>query len=419
MFPLGRELKLPFPGFGTLEHWYHLLQYHEALFNLPYPKEWHMPPQFPCCNYSIADVFNRWWVPGTPPPVTGMLRSVPYFEVMAAGGVWLPEDLLHASAVATDAFTFRGPAGRPAKKHTNLFGTPAGDALRSFLRKSGRPLVWTAYSPRAEHVGGWHLGGRGGGGARAAAEAPAEERAAWEAAEGRGGGAMLLDPSVGGIAGGRITKADVDAWDAAWASAAAAPNETVLAQHVRFAKLAAAAPPYLRLTDRTWAQRHVCAEAEADPARHVLGVDGAGDCVFWVDDAPAARWEMLNDGSCEPSGSARAKFGSAAACRAASASTRWRCVRLAPPSSESMANASYCVPHEEGAHASLGGCEAGCAPPPLPPRGNCCWSAKGVPLGACDAASRMSCPAGAAGACAAGKWACEGLCKGSWCPVSE
>ena len=28
-------------------------------------------------NYSLADLFNRWYVPGTPPPTTGLLASNP------------------------------------------------------------------------------------------------------------------------------------------------------------------------------------------------------------------------------------------------------------------------------------------------------------------------------------------------------
>lgn len=60
MASMTGDTHLPFPGFGTVDNWYHLVQMHEALFNLPYPPQWGIP-ESQCCNYSLADLFNRWW----------------------------------------------------------------------------------------------------------------------------------------------------------------------------------------------------------------------------------------------------------------------------------------------------------------------------------------------------------------------
>ena len=68
--------------------WYHLIQPHIAFFNM---KTMWSSTQ----NYSLADLFNRWWVPGTPPPTNGMLKSFPFFEIMTATPR-LPEDLLYS-----------------------------------------------------------------------------------------------------------------------------------------------------------------------------------------------------------------------------------------------------------------------------------------------------------------------------------
>jgi hypothetical protein len=158
-------------------------------------------------------------------------------------------------------------------------------------------------------------------------------------------------------------------WNRAWREAREAPpDEPVQTQRARFAQLAAAAPRRLRLSYRTYEQRGVCADAEADRRKNVLGIDGEGSCVYWESPlSPPAAWELLSDGSCELSdtpplhGRAHEVFGSRHECERASRSTKWKCVRLAPPASRSLREAAYCVPDDElGTYASLGGCEAAC-----------------------------------------------------------
>ena len=73
------ELNMSYPGFGTIDNWYHLVKPHEELFNLPYPQAWRVPSIIKCCDYSIADLFNRWWVPGTAVPTTGLLYFLFFF----------------------------------------------------------------------------------------------------------------------------------------------------------------------------------------------------------------------------------------------------------------------------------------------------------------------------------------------------
>lgn len=50
MQTMVNETGLRFPGYGTPDDWLHLVQMHEALFNLPYPASWHIPPSVPCCT---------------------------------------------------------------------------------------------------------------------------------------------------------------------------------------------------------------------------------------------------------------------------------------------------------------------------------------------------------------------------------
>ena len=38
----------------------------------------------------------------TPPPTSGQLSTNPYYEIMVAGNVWLPEDLLYGIAKHSD-----------------------------------------------------------------------------------------------------------------------------------------------------------------------------------------------------------------------------------------------------------------------------------------------------------------------------
>ena len=107
--------------FGTLEHFYHLVLPHIAAIgdNLPY-------------------LFERWWVPGTPAQTFG--GAFPYFELEWFGSVWLPEDLLYT----TVKFAASGTA-------SGVFGTDLGKALQSFMRASGRPLLWASHPILIRH----------------------------------------------------------------------------------------------------------------------------------------------------------------------------------------------------------------------------------------------------------------------------
>jgi len=112
-------------------------------------------------------------VPGTPPPTSGMLLTNPYYEIMVAGNVWLPEDMLYGLAKHSDVDYYTGTV-----RHMGQWGNAAGTQLRAFLKEAGRPLIW-ADSDDSE---------------------------------------MLIDPTVGNIAGGRITAADIAVWEALWVS---------------------------------------------------------------------------------------------------------------------------------------------------------------------------------------------------------
>merc|ERR1719382_214038 len=261
---------------------------------------------------------------------------------MTIGNTWLPEDLLYAVAIASDVASGAPPLP-PDTNHLGLFGRPTGELLRTFLRKGKRPLVWTDDVTGDEVVP-----------------------------------TLLIDPYVGHIAGGRITAADVEAWEAAWAAAKAAAAEGPAEQRDRFAALVASMPAHLRLSYRSYDRRHICAAEEA-AGKAVLGIDGMGACVYWEPDrAPPASWEMLNDGTCEPSYSPRPtkQYPSQSACEMAATGSRWRCVRLTPPAAEGMEDVAYCVPGASPAanYTSLPSCEADCKAAP-PPRGSCCWNA--------------------------------------------
>ena len=66
--------------------------------------------------------------------------------------------------------------------------------------------------------------------------------------------AMLLDPLVDGVAGGRVTAADVALFKEYW----------TLPRPGQWERLAKASPPHLRFHYRSWDKRHVCAAAESD-----------------------------------------------------------------------------------------------------------------------------------------------------------
>jgi len=296
-------------GLGTAADWLHLVQPHEEMWNTKPPASM-FPAGMPCCNYSLAFLLNRWLVPGTPVPDatsggTEFMASNPYFEVMANGNVWLPEDLLYSIAqFANSTITYGGHAG--------LFGTPLGDQLRDFSVKNKRPLVWAN--------GG--IAGVGG---------------------------MLIDPVVGNIAGGRITEQDRQLFKT-WTRV----------DEQGWAGLFAAAPAHLKLSAPSFLKREVCAEAEKDPAKQVMGTDGEGNCVYWLMAAPAAggKWEVLNDGSCVQVDSERGVYASQAECLAAN--RKWKCVADIPGAARK--DAHYCIPSSDGEHDSVDSCEAQCGP---------------------------------------------------------
>jgi hypothetical protein len=313
-FSAMREVNVTFPGYGTRRDWYHLVQMHEALFNIPDngPYNTSANSSDTCCNYSIADLFNRWWVPGTPPPTSGQLSTNPYYEIMVAGNVWLPEDLLYGIAKHSDVDY------ENAVRHMGQWGNAAGSELRAFLRQTGRPLLW-ADDDDSE---------------------------------------MLIDPTVGHIAGGRITAADVAAWESSWQSLTdLAPVE----QAARFSELVSSAPPHLKFRFSSWETRDACAQEELDPLKMVMGTDGNGDCVYW-NASPPERWELLNDGSCETSDSVRAKFSSMAECVVAASQIRWGCATLPAAESATHVEVAYCVPDTTGNHTNRGSCEEVCFP---------------------------------------------------------
>lgn len=93
--------------FGDLTSWFHLALPHDLLMNCPYIESTSIPSIGPtgepitCCNYSLADLFNRWWASG-PLPESGMLITAPYYEVILLGNLMLPEDVLYIVAKVAD-----------------------------------------------------------------------------------------------------------------------------------------------------------------------------------------------------------------------------------------------------------------------------------------------------------------------------
>ena len=250
-----------------------------------------------------------------------MLLTNPYYEIMVAGNVWLPEDMLYGLAKHSDVDYYTGTV-----RHMGQWGNAAGTQLRAFLKEAGRPLIW-ADSDDSE---------------------------------------MLIDPTVGNIAGGRITDADIAAWEALWVSLT---DLTPLEQAHRFYWLAESAPPHLKFRYPSWATRNACAQEELDPLKMVMGTDGNGDCVYWDASRPE-RWELLNDGGCEASDSPRAQFSSLADCVLGATQTKWGCFRLPASESGTHVDVAYCVPDAAGNHSSRNSCEASCyAPPSIPKSG--------------------------------------------------
>merc|ERR1719476_1291447 len=115
-----------------------------------------------------------------------------------------------------------------SRHHVGLWGTTLGSLPRDFHIKGGRPLVWSDDDDSE----------------------------------------MLIDPTVGAIAGGRITSADVALWEAAWQDTIA--NKAVEEQKKQFLRLASLVPAHLKLSYPTWATKDVCAEDERDPEKMVM-----------------------------------------------------------------------------------------------------------------------------------------------------
>eukprot|EP00756_Hemistasia_phaeocysticola_P039203 Hpha_TRINITY_DN16802_c1_g1::TRINITY_DN16802_c1_g1_i4::g.151064::m.151064 len=297
-----------YPGLGTFEDWLHLIQPHEELWNLPIPDSFGPnASSLPCCNYSIAYLLNRWAVHDYPEPnaSTGgtiFMEGAPYFEVMTMGNAYLPEDLLYAGAPFADVTGISG-------SYPGLWGTPDADTLREFCTRSKRPLLWNL------------------------------------ALDQEGLPNTLIDPVVGGIAGGRITDTD-RALFANWTRKDVAG----------FIALAAASPKYLHFYPLRYTDRHVCAKAERSSANQVMGTDGDGNCVYWIDDARSSGgWELLNDGTCV-TGTARGHYHTKAACKAAG--SRWTCRRNITDAY--IPDAHYCVPAPKGEFSGIEACETAC-----------------------------------------------------------
>jgi hypothetical protein len=326
--PLGT-----YPGLGIKDHWYHLVQPHMELFNMPWPSSFGPPPTgFTCCNYSLADTFNRWWAPGTPPPTSGMFQLTPYYEVMVIGNPWLPEDLLYGIT------KFGEGAISPQRvqvRHNNMWGEDLGTKLVKFMQDGKRPLIWGRDKD----------------------------------------GAMLIDPVVAqhvpGLGEGRVTDDAVALfqkhWNVAYATGADAS--------ANWDALLKATPAALYFYLPAWRNKTACEPYENNATRFVIGTDGAGACVYW-DLVPAevspSAWERLVDGTCELSVSpTRALYSSLAECEGTGASKKatYTCVHDAR-------SALYCEPAKSGTTgecATLEECEASChitpapTPGPLPP----------------------------------------------------
>lgn len=136
-----------------------------------------------------------------------------------------------------------------------------------------------------------------------------------------------------------------------------------------FKALADASPKYLHFKYQSYPLRHICAEAERDPRKQVMGINGDNSCVYWTQDAETVdTWELLNDGTCVKSSSSRAVYESQTACLAAT--TAWSCVENI--SGAAYPEASYCIPSARGTFRGVDQCEATCGhpkakPAPAPP----------------------------------------------------
>lgn len=162
-----------------------------------------------------------------------------YYEVMTAGNVLLPEDLLYMVVRFSDSKDYSG------FHHNGLWGTAQGAHLRAWMRANRRPLLW------------------------------ADDEFS----------ALLIDPWVGAslLVGRRITDSDVQLFDRFWTAYGLTPTSA------QFDELVVACPARLKLTLPSWQTRKACAPADVDEASMVLGTDGDGLCVFWREGE--AKWD--------------------------------------------------------------------------------------------------------------------------------
>lgn len=301
---------------GITGAWFHLLQRHEQIW-----VDWAtcQSSNGDCFwtknGYSIADMFNHWWLPKTYPLSHLRQRGgvftagMDYFETISTPP-WLPEDLL-CIIVEYDA-EFHCPPNHQCSMNPDsgggfmygLRGQSQGRELRNWARKHRRPLVWSKHATDD----------------------------------------MILDPYVGGFSGHTITDADRQLFERHWSAPPwEGPN---------FEQLAAAMPAHLHFHWPSWFHRKACAAKKNSPGM-MLGVDSNGNCVWWDGDEPQEqlRWECLSDGTCEQSASSRATFESEDACLADCAHA-WQCVSRFPhlngadgfDGAIGASGARYCLP---------------------------------------------------------------------------
>eukprot|EP01060_Flectonema_neradi_P026584 TRINITY_DN3569_c0_g1_i1.p1 TRINITY_DN3569_c0_g1~~TRINITY_DN3569_c0_g1_i1.p1 ORF type:complete len:388 (+),score=52.69 TRINITY_DN3569_c0_g1_i1:498-1661(+) len=305
MYP---QLNISYPGFGTFDDWYHLVQPHEEFFNLPYPASWKVPSSVACCNYSLADLFNRWWVPGTKVPVSGMLVSNPYYEIMTIGNVLIPDDLLYVMLKFDNVTYTYAP-----DKEIGLWGTRLGAETQARMKQMGRPIIW------------------------------ADELNT----------KMIIDPVANGLANSKITANDVTNFMKHWSSKMPTP--------LLWAELVKSVPSYMLFEYQTYDKRSICADIESNPSNNVLGIDGDGDCVYWITPTQPTKWECMNDGTCEQSttlNNKRALFDSKQECEATCGNSKWSCATNLVNSSDP--DAKYCVPNSSGSYLNIKDCESDC-----------------------------------------------------------
>ena len=175
---------------GITGAWFHLLKRHEQIW-----VDWaNCHSSNGDCfrtqnGYSIADMFNHWWVPSKYP--LSQLRQrggvftvgMDYFETMSTPP-WLPEDLL--CILAEYDAEFHCPPNHQCSESPDsgggfmygLRGQPQGRELRDWARKHRRPLVWSKHATDD----------------------------------------MILDPVVGGFSGSTITDADRQLFERHWSA---------------------------------------------------------------------------------------------------------------------------------------------------------------------------------------------------------